>query len=220
MVSCETVPVCLRAAAIISSRYHNRNYGQPTEIHMYREIAGSCMKKRTVLIVLLCLVSAAVLVAGCTSQTSGSVTTLPTTMVPATVITLPSGTVIPPGTTDTIRTTGTPSTPATSSGIPTATLTDERNENVRIKARNFAFDPPRITVPAGSQVTVEFENEDGAPHNVAFYTTPSLTTTIYKGAIIDGPGKITYVFTAPAIPGTYFFRCDLHPSMQGQFIVS
>ena len=72
----------------------------------------------------------------------------------------------------------------------------------------------------GSQVTVEFENEDGAPHNVAFYTTPSLTTTIYKGAIIDGPGKITYVFAAPAIPGTYFFRCDLHPSMQGQFIVT
>ena len=112
------------------------------------------------------------------------------------------------------------STPATSAGTPAATLTDDRNENVRIKARNFAFDPSRITVPAGSQVTVEFENEDGAPHNVAFYTTPSLATTIYKGAIIDGPGKITYVFTAPAIPGTYFFRCDLHPSMQGQFIVT
>ena len=34
------------------------------------------------------------------------------------------------------------------------------------------------------------------------------------------PVKITYVFTAPAIPGTYYFRCDLHPSMQGQFIVT
>ena len=40
---------------------------------------------------LLCLVSAAVLVSGCTSQTSGSVTTLPTTMVPAPVTTIPSG---------------------------------------------------------------------------------------------------------------------------------
>jgi plastocyanin len=187
---------------------------------MYQEIAGSCMEKRTVILLLLCLVSATVLVTGCSSQTSGSVTTVPTTMVPAPVITRTSGTVMPAGTPDTTATTGTISTPATSTGTPTVTLIDDRSEKVRIKARNFAFDLSRITVPAGSQITVEFENEDGAPHNVAFYTTPSLTATIYKGAIIDGPGKITYVFTAPAVPGTYFFRCDLHPSMQGQFIVT
>jgi len=65
----------------------------------------------------------------------------------------------------------------------------------------------------------EFENEDRAPHNMAFSTTPSLTTTLYKGKIIIGPDKITYVFTAPSIPGTYYFCCDLHPSMQGQLVV-
>lgn len=182
------------------------------------------METRNVIILLLCLVSAAVLVTGCTSQTSGPVTTVPTTMVPAPVITRTSGTVMTTGTLDTTTTTGTLSIPKTSmstttTGISTATSSDNRSERVRIKARNFAFDVSRITVPAGTQVTVEFENEDSAPHNVAFYTTPSLITTIYKGKIITGPDKITYIFTAPAVPGTYFFRCDLHPSMQGQFVV-
>jgi plastocyanin len=191
---------------------------------MYQEMTGSCMKIRNIIILLFCLVSAAVLVTGCTSQTSGTVTTEPTTMVPIPEITRTSGTVMTTGTIDTTTTTGTLSMPKTSMstttpGAPTATSTNDRSEQVRIKARNFAFDVSRITVPAGAQVTVEFENEDSAPHNVAFYTTPSLTTTIYKGKIISGPDKITYVFTAPSIPGIYYFRCDLHPSMQGQFVV-
>jgi len=55
---------------------------------------------------------------------------------------------------------------------------------------------------------------------VAFYTSPSLSTTIYKGEIISGPRTIIYSFNAPATPGTYYFRCDLHPNMNGQFIVT
>jgi plastocyanin len=107
----------------------------------------------------------------------------------------------------------------TTTGTQTAISTDDRSEQFGIKARNFAFDGSRITVSVGAQVNVEFENEDTAPHNVAFYTTPSLTSTLYKGKIIDGPDTITYVFTAPSIPGIYYSRCDLHPSMQGEFVV-
>jgi plastocyanin len=192
---------------------------------MYQEIIGSCMETRTIMILLICLVSAAVLVTGCTSQPSGSVTTISATTVPPPVTSQTSGTVIPTGTPDTIQTTGTPTTlktgtPATPAEGPTASQTEDKGEIVRIKAKNFAFDVSRITVPAQARVIVEFENEDVAPHNVAFYTNPSLTATIYKGKIITGPGKITYVFTAPAKPGIYFFRCDVHPSMQGQFVVT
>jgi plastocyanin len=40
------------------------------------------------------------------------------------------------------------------------------------------------------------------------------------GDVITGPKKITYTFDAPEKPGTYFFRCDIHPTtMTGQFIV-
>ena len=56
------------------------------------------METRNIMILLLCLVSAAVLVTGCTSQTSGPVTTVPTTMVPIPVITRTSGTVMTTGT--------------------------------------------------------------------------------------------------------------------------
>lgn len=48
----------------------------------------------------------------------------------------------------------------------------------------------------------------------------SASTTIFKGAIMTGPATTTYTFTAPSTPGTYFFRCDVHPTvMTGQFIV-
>ena len=44
---------------------------------MYQEMTGSCMETRNIIILLLCLVSAAVLVTGCTSQPSSAVTTVP-----------------------------------------------------------------------------------------------------------------------------------------------
>ena len=78
-----------------------------------------------------------------------------------------------------------------------------------------------ITVKAGSQVTVNFNNMDvGVPHNLAVYTNSSASTSIFVGQIITGPATATYTFTAPSTPGTYFFRCDVHPAnMIGQFIV-
>lgn len=170
------------------------------------------MRSRTALLLLLCLTCIAVLIAGCTTQPGGPATSPPTT-VPAT--TPPPTRAAPSTETET----GTPGTILTT-GTPTVSLTEDREARVKITAENFAFDISTITVPAGSQVIVEFENEDRAPHNVAFYTTPSVTTTIYKGEIITGPSKITYTFTAPSTPGTYFFRCDVHPSMQGQFVVT
>jgi plastocyanin len=39
------------------------------------------------------------------------------------------------------------------------------------------------------------------------------------GEIITGPATINYTFTAPSEPGTYYFQCDVHPSMNGDFIV-
>ncbi len=45
-------------------------------------------------------------------------------------------------------------------------------------------------------------------------------TVIFQGEIISGLGTTTYKFMAPMQPGTYFFRCDVHPAtMTGSFIV-
>ncbi|MBN1835498.1 MAG: hypothetical protein JW820_06580, partial [Spirochaetales bacterium] len=42
-------------------------------------------------------------------------------------------------------------------------------ESVRIliSADNFVFDKDQLTVPAGAEVTLVFENKERAPHNVA-----------------------------------------------------
>jgi plastocyanin len=93
--------------------------------------------------------------------------------------------------------------------------------NITVTASGMAFDTSTITVSAGAHLTITFINNDnGIPHNMAFYTSSAATTVIYQGARTTGVSKVTYTFDAPATPGTYFFRCDVHPNtMTGQFIV-
>lgn len=92
---------------------------------------------------------------------------------------------------------------------------------VNISALNYRFDKSNITVPAGANVTMVFDNKEAVPHNVAIYTTSAATQVIFKGEVITGPKIITYNFTAPTTSGDYFFRCDVHPTvMIGTFTVT
>jgi cytochrome c oxidase subunit 2 len=92
---------------------------------------------------------------------------------------------------------------------------------IDLTAQNIAFDTKQITVPAGVEVMISFDNKDnGVPHNFSVYTDATATKAIFTGKIITGPGRITYTFTAPTTPGNYFFRCDVHPTiMTGTFTV-
>lgn len=113
------------------------------------------------------------------------------------------------------------STPAPDISTPPPTAPGGQAVTVNISAQNIAFDKSNITVPAGANVTLIFDNKDSVPHNVAIYTTPAATEVIFKGEIITGPKTITYNFTAPTTPGDYFFRCDVHPAvMTGTFTVT
>ena len=114
----------------------------------------------------------------------------------------------------TMATTQIPATAGTSGGNPTV--------NINLIAKNTAFDQSTISVPAGSRVVMTFDNQDsGMIHNFALYTDSSATRSIFVGELITGPRKITYTFDAPSKPGTYFFRCDVHPTvMVGTFVVT
>jgi plastocyanin len=92
---------------------------------------------------------------------------------------------------------------------------------VGITARNMAFNTSTITVPAGSSVTINFNNQDsGNYHDIAIYTDASATNSIFVGMPVIGISTIAYYFTAPSSPGTYIFRDKIHPqNMTGQFIV-
>jgi plastocyanin len=103
---------------------------------------------------------------------------------------------------------------ATATQTPTAVTID-------LVAQNMAFNMKNITVPAGASVIINFNNKDGASHNFSLYSNSSAKPpALFQGEIVSGTKTITYHFTAPTQPGTYFFRCDIHPTiMTGDFIV-
>jgi predicted lipoprotein with Yx(FWY)xxD motif/plastocyanin len=114
--------------------------------------------------------------------------------------------------------------PPQASPTPTPTTSPPSGPAVTLDliARSIAFDRTSITVPAGASVTINFSNQDsGIPHNFALYTDSSAATPLFVGQTISGTASISYKFTAPTAPGTYFFRCDVHPAtMTGSFIVT
>jgi plastocyanin len=116
----------------------------------------------------------------------------------------------------------TPTATPTPAPTQTPTTTPGPAVSVDLTAQSFAFDKNTITVKAGASVTLNFNNKDsGIPHNFALYTNSSATTPIFVGQTITGPATASYKFTAPSTQGTYFFRCDVHPTtMTGSFIVT
>jgi plastocyanin len=160
-------------------------------------------------------------------NTGGAVATGTAT---ATMTANPTATVtagITPTTTATTTITETAASTATATATVTSTGTSSGAGGTTyyadvLTARNIAFDKTTLTVPAGATVALTFVNDDaGVPHNFALYTDSSATTAIFKGAIVTGQITTVYTFTAPSTPGTYYFRCDVHPTqMNGQFIVT
>jgi plastocyanin len=175
-------------------------------------------------VILLVIISMGVAMAGCTSSTPAALTpassptpvpTMTTASSPGTTMTmvLPSASApIPSGSIPS----GSPTTdvPASSVGGQTVPVT--------LTAENFLFDQTTITVPAGSTVVMTFINKDATiPHNFGLYSDSTAAKKIFSGDIITGPATVTYTFTAPAVPGKYFFRCDVHPTvMFGTFVVT
>jgi plastocyanin len=83
-----------------------------------------------------------------------------------------------------------------------------------IASDSLKWDRAELKIPAGTAFELVYENREGPPHNVAIYTDGSANTPVFVGEIISGPKTVTY--QVPAIEaGTYFFRCDVHPDMQG-----
>jgi plastocyanin len=73
--------------------------------------------------------------------------------------------------------------------------------------------------PAGGKVEIHFQNQDTQPHNVAVFDGPDATApALFHGDITDPGASSDYSFEAPP-PGTYFFHCDVHPTMQGTLTV-
>ncbi len=95
-----------------------------------------------------------------------------------------------------------------------------RGTELAIDAQGMAFSTDCLAAPAGKPFTIAFDNRDaGVPHNVSIFTDESASTALFTGDLVSGPKAITYRVDA-LDPGTYFFRCDVHPTtMTGTFVV-
>ena len=89
--------------------------------------------------------------------------------------------------------------------------------SVTVIGEKIAFDLDTLTVPAGAEVTITFENlDDGIPHN---FHVQAGAAGDFKTEIEDGPITQSLTFTIVQ-PGSYTFVCDVHPGrMKGQLVV-
>ncbi|HEX2032344.1 MAG TPA: cupredoxin domain-containing protein [Actinomycetota bacterium] len=106
---------------------------------------------------------------------------------------------------------------------PTATATEEPSPTgspveLEVEAEDFAFDSSTYSVPAGATVELTFKNRDeGVPHTFTIYETDAAEDQIFDTGNLVGDAEETYEFQAPEA-GSYYFQCDVHPDMNGEFI--
>ncbi len=84
-------------------------------------------------------------------------------------------------------------------------------DTVTVAIQLFAYDPPVITVPAGT--TVRWVNRDRFQHDVFGVQ----DATFLRSPILSLGQGFQYTFAAP---GTYDYICSIHPSMTGRVVVT
>jgi plastocyanin len=104
------------------------------------------------------------------------------------------------------------STTAAAQPVPSGPVAD----GPTIVAKDLKFQTATVEVKAGTNVTIHFDNQDSAPHNVGIYTDSSASTPVSVGQVVTASKADQVV---PALkPGTYFFRCDVHHDMTGTIV--
>ena len=78
-----------------------------------------------------------------------------------------------------------------------------------ISIDNFTFNPPTLTVKAGTAIT--WTNKDDIPHGIA-----SANNAFSRSKALDTDDSFSFTFTTP---GTYQYFCYIHPHMTGTIVV-
>ena len=103
---------------------------------------------------------------------------------------------------------GSSSSPTTAPSVPAGATV--------IVAKDIAFSPTEVSVPAGEPVTIVLDNQEDAPHNIAIKD--STGADVYKGEIVT---KTQVTYEIPALTaGSYPFICEVHPNMTGTITAS
>ena len=81
--------------------------------------------------------------------------------------------------------------------------------DAQVKIANFTFDPPTLTVKAGTTVT--WINADDIPHLV------SEKDGKFRSSALDTNDKFSQTFSSA---GTVEYLCAIHPHMTGRIVVT
>ena len=84
----------------------------------------------------------------------------------------------------------------------------DTRDSTRVVVKDFMFSPTPLMVKAGSTVT--WTNMDDEPH------TAVSDTGVFKSGGMDTNESFSFKFDEP---GTYHYRCTIHPRMVGTIVV-
>ncbi len=129
-------------------------------------------------------------------QDSTQIPVTPTLPLPATSVSTTVPTSVPPTTVETATSTQAP-IPAGADPTPRVTETPEKvdpaSSTIQLRVLDGEFSPSSITVPAGAEVTIVFDNQDvDIPHNVVIYAD--------KAALRSSPARSSRVRARPPTP--------------------
>jgi plastocyanin len=99
---------------------------------------------------------------------------------------------------------------ACSGGGAAASVSPPPDADASVTAQGSKFLQADLKLPPDKPTKIFFQNLDGQPHNVAIYADSSASQKIFVGEVITNTAT---TYQVPAIgAGTYFFRCDVHPT--------
>jgi plastocyanin len=97
--------------------------------------------------------------------------------------------------------------------------TPDADSAITLIAHNLSFDADELRAPAGALALIIDNRDGGTPHNLhVFAGNDNTGESIADTPIENGPASASLVLQLDV--GSYFFQCDVHPSMHGSLVVS
>jgi plastocyanin len=112
---------------------------------------------------------------------------------------------------------------SSASASPSASVLTTPVTAATLIGKDIKWDLSQLLFKANEKVTVTVDNQDTAlsvPHNFGIWTDKDRKANeIFKPSKDVAPGQ-KFDYVVPALKaGTYYFECDIHPSMNGTVTV-